>query len=206
MSSSSPNQTRLIAVYGSAGTLPGTDEWQTAYDVGRALAGAGWGILSGGYSGAMEAASQGAAEAGGQTVGVRVSLFEERGLRPNPWIQETVEFPTLHERLLYLVEQPDAFVALRGGVGTLSEITLAWSLLQVGQIPARPFVLVGPLWRHVIEILADESPVSAREIQRITLVDSAAEVVPALQAWWENPPDVPLRLGDSAGGNTHSHG
>ncbi len=186
----------LVAVYGSASIRPGSDDWQVAYQVGRALGAAGCRVISGGYGGVMEAASQGAAEAGAHVIGVTVGLFAQRGITPNRWLTETVACETLRERLVYLVEQPDAFVALRGGIGTLSEIALAWSLLQVGELPARPFVLVGPMWRQVIEVFAAQATVEPYEMRRVTLVERAEDVVPALQAWWQSPPDLPVRRGD----------
>ena len=190
------SEQRVVAVYGSAGIQPGSADWQTAYALGRSLAEAGYVLLSGGYSGVMEAASQGAAEAGGRVVGVEVGLFRDRGLRVNRWVQDVVTFETLRDRLYFLVEQPDAFVAVRGGVGTLSEMALVWSLLQVGEISARPFVLVGPMWRRLLAAFASDAAVEPRELERLTLVDAVEEVVPALAAWWSAPPDVPLRLGD----------
>jgi predicted Rossmann-fold nucleotide-binding protein len=114
----------------------------------------------------------------------------------NQWVTEPVPFETLRDRLYFLVQRPDAFVVLRGGVGTLSEMSLLWSLLQVGEIPARPCVLVGPMWRRFIEVFAETSTVSADDLRWLTLVERADQVVPALEAWWEAPPDVPVRLGD----------
>jgi uncharacterized protein (TIGR00730 family) len=192
----SSNHHRTVAVYGSAGITPGSADWQVAHDLGRALAQAGYTLLSGGYSGVMEAASQGAAEAGGHVAGVAVGLFKARGLQPNAWVNEIFEFETLRDRLFFLVEKPDAIVALRGGVGTLSEMSLVWSLLQVGEIPARPFVLVGPMWRRFVAAFAADAAISPSDLRWLTLVDTVADVVPALEAWWNSPPDLPLRLGD----------
>lgn len=199
MASSGPDGRRTVAIYGGAGVLPGQPDWDTAYQVGHALGAAGYTVMSGGYAGVMEAASQGAAEAGAHVIGVGVGLFAQRGLRPNRWVSELVTFDTLRERLYYLVERPDALVVLRGGVGTLSEMALVWSLIQVGELPPRPFVLVGRLWRRLAETLRDEALLDPRELNRLTLVDGAADVVPALRAWWDAPPDVPLRLGDNGG-------
>jgi len=196
MSDQPTNNRRIVAVYGSAGAMPGEPDWQVAYDVGRALATSGYCVLSGGYGGIMEACSQGAAEVGGHVMGAEVGLFRERGQRLNQWVTEPVPFETLRDRLYFLVQRPDAFVVLRGGVGTLSEMSLLWSLLQVGEIPARPCVLVGPMWRRFIEVFAETSTVSADDLRWLTLVERADQVVPALEAWWEAPPDVPVRLGD----------
>ena len=190
---------RVVAVYGSAGITAADPDWQIAYDVGRDIAQAGYVLLSGGYSGVMEAASQGASELGGRVMGTSVGLFETRGLRLNAWVQEPVAFETLRDRLFYLVQAPDAFVVLRGGVGTLSEMSLVWSLLQVGEIAPRPFVLVGEMWRSVVDAFAATAPINPKtDLRWLTLVDDARDVVPALLAWWAAPPDVPLRLGDKS--------
>lgn len=189
---------RVVVVYGSAGITPDTPDWQIAYDTGRHLAEAGYVVLTGGYSGVMEAASQGACDVGGHVIGSAVGFFESNGLRPNNWVREIVRFETLRERLFFLVQKPDAFVALRGGVGTLSEISLVWSLLQVGEIAARPFVLVGPMWRRVVEAFAADAPISPVDLRWLTLVDTPDQIVPALQAWWTSPPNLPLRIGDTS--------
>jgi len=183
-------------VYGGASVTPGGPDWQLAHDVGRFLAEAGYGVLSGGYEGVMAACSQGAAEAGGHVIGAEVGLFRQRGLELNRWVVERVPFETLRDRLYFLVQRPDAFVVLRGGVGTLSELALIWSLLQVGELPARPCVLVGPLWRRFVEAFSEAATISPNDLRWLTLVDGAGEVVPALEAWWAAPPDLPLRLGD----------
>lgn len=190
------NNRRIVAVYGTAGASPGDPDWQVAHEVGRALGEGGYCVLSGGYGGVMEACSQGAAEAGGHVMGTEVGLFKQRGLQLNRWVAEPVPFETLRERLYFLVERPDAFVVLRGGVGTLSEMALIWSLLQVGELSARPYVLVGPMWRRVIEVFAETAAISGDDLRWLTLVGRAEQVVPALEAWWAAPPDVPLRLGD----------
>src|SRR5579859_4458501 len=187
---------KVVGVYGSAATAPGTTDYAEAVEVGRALAKAGYAVMTGGYGGAMGAASQGAAEAGGHVIGVTVGLFKERGLVPNPFLKEEVHLPSLAERLNYLIVKPDAYVALRGGVGTLSEIALAWSLIQVGEIPSRPLVAVGRVWREILSPLATLGVMNPRELERITFVESGAAVLQALEAWWANPPAIPLRLGD----------
>ncbi|MBI4314621.1 MAG: LOG family protein, partial [Chloroflexi bacterium] len=66
------------------------------------------------------------------------------------WVKEEIKFGSLRERLYHLVEFCDAAVALGGGVGTLSEVALTWSLLQTGEIRPKPLILVGLLWRDSI--------------------------------------------------------
>src|SRR5258708_2024809 len=126
--------TQVIGVFGSAGTQPNSPEYTDALALGGALADAGYAVMTGGYGGGMGAISEGAANAGGHVVGVTVGMFKERGLVPNPFLHEEVHLPTLAERLNYLIVKPDAYVCLRGGAGTLAEMALAWSLVQVGEV------------------------------------------------------------------------
>ncbi|MEP7284422.1 MAG: LOG family protein [Chloroflexota bacterium] len=187
---------KVIGVFGSANTQPGTPDYTEAVTLGAALAGAGYAVMTGGYGGVMGAISQGAAEAHGHAIGVTVGLFKSRGLIPNSFLHEEVHLPTLAERLNYLIVKPDAYVVLKGGAGTLSEMALAWSLLQVGEVPPRPLVLVGAMWRELIPHFATVTTITQQDIRLLTLVDRGDEVVPALTSWWANPPQVPLRLGD----------
>jgi uncharacterized protein (TIGR00730 family) len=126
-----------------------------AYEAARRLGGllalAGFAVATGGYRGVMEAASRGAAEAGGHVIGVTCKALQDyAGLMANRWVTEEIAYPSLRERLSHLVENCDAAVALPGGIGTLSEVALTWSLLQTGEIPRKPFVLVGPTWRDTL--------------------------------------------------------
>jgi uncharacterized protein (TIGR00730 family) len=187
---------KVIGVYGSANTQPMTPDYEEAYQLGWQLARAGYAVMTGGYGGTMGAASQGAAEAGGHVIGVTVGLFRERGLAPNPFLKEEIHLPTLAERLQYLIARPDAYVILKGGVGTLSEIALAWSLMEVAELPLRPLILVGPQWRAFAPHFAEFSTINPRELQYLTLVERVADVPAALEQWWASPPRITPRLGD----------
>src|SRR5207244_8111491 len=132
---------------------------------------AGYAVMTGGYGGAMGAISQGAAEAGGHVIGVTVGLFRERGISPNPFLHEEVHLPTLAERLNYLIVKPDGYVFLKGGAGTMAEMALAWSLLQVAEIPARPMILVGSMWQAFVPQFAQVSTISPNDLRLLMLVD-----------------------------------
>lgn len=143
--------TRIISVFGGSRPKAGEAAYEEARVLGAALAQAGWTVATGGYTGVMEAASRGACEAGGHVIGVTCGLIEGwRGLRPNPWVREEQKFDTLRERLGHLVEFCDAAVALPGGIGTLSEVALTWSLLQTGEIRRKPLVVVGHVWSATV--------------------------------------------------------
>lgn len=146
------NHRGVISVFGSSAPRPGDADYEQARAVGRLLATAGFAVATGGYMGTMEATSRGAADAGGHVIGVTcdpIDGFRKRG--PNEWCLEIIRYPTLRERLMHLVMNNDGMIVLPGGIGTLSELTLAWSLLQVGEISARPLVLLGDIWRETME-------------------------------------------------------
>ncbi len=185
----------IVSVFGGSTPEPGSPDYQEAYALGRHLAGAGHAVMNGGYGGTMEAVSRGAHEAGGRVTGVTVGLFEDRyGIQPNPYVGEVVRYDTLHERLHHLIARCDAAVALRGGVGTLTEVALTWSLVQVREIALKPLVLVGAGWEAILSTYRAESYVKTQDMALIQTVGTAADVVPALAAWFETPPDIPPRL------------
>jgi len=135
----------LISVFGSSCPVEGHPLYEEGRRLGALLGQRGWQVATGGYNGLMAAVSQGAAEAGGSVLGVTCRTFGRAGLQGNRWVQKEIQFSTLVERMCFLIRSCDAAVALNGGIGTLSEVSLAWSLMQSGEIPARPVLLVGPL-------------------------------------------------------------
>jgi predicted Rossmann-fold nucleotide-binding protein len=104
----------------------------------------------------MEAVSRGAAEAGGHTIGVTCDEIENwRKSKANQWVQEEWKHATLKDRLYALVENCDAALALPGGIGTLAEIAIMWSQLQVGILPPRPLILIGLGWKTVFQTMLE---------------------------------------------------
>jgi uncharacterized protein (TIGR00730 family) len=145
-----PRERPLFAVYGSSTVREGDAAYGLAFELGGALARAGADVMTGGYGGTMEACSRGAHEAGAHVVGVTVELFEKRG-PANRWVRERVHTSDLYERLRYIVERADGFVALPGSIGTLTELFLTWTLLSVKGRPAAPLVLLGEHWGAWLE-------------------------------------------------------
>jgi uncharacterized protein (TIGR00725 family) len=141
-----------ISVFGGSKTPVDSPDYRAALALGRGLAGAGHAILTGGYGGSMEAVSRGAAEAGGEVVGVTCLEIESwRPVRPNRWLTREVKHATLNQRLLDLVTRCDLAVALPGGVGTLTEVAMAWNLMVVAVNPPRPILLVGAGWEDTFQ-------------------------------------------------------
>jgi len=139
-----------ITVFGSSKPRPGEADYLSAQELGAQLARAGHTVLTGGYVGTMEAVSRGANEAGGHVIGVTCDEIERyRAGGANPWVKEEWHKVTLVERLQALIDGCEAAIALPGGPGTFTEITLYWNLLVIHAISPRVLVLVGDGWREV---------------------------------------------------------
>ncbi len=140
-----------VAIFGGATPQGNGTSYEDAFRLGKRLAQAGHVVLTGGYIGTMEAASRGAAEAGGHVIGVTCEEVETwRKVKPNAWVLEEWRFPSLHERLLAIIDGSDASIALPGGVGTLLEIAMMWNRVIIDALPHRPLILVGEGWREVM--------------------------------------------------------
>lgn len=145
-----------IAVYGSSMVQPGEDPYIASYEVGKALANAGYAVMTGGYAGVMEAVSRGASEAGGHVIGVttaRIEEFRGNAVKPNQWVVDEIRHPTLRERVMHLVLEADGYVCMPGGLGTLNELVTVWELMRVGDIPTRPLVCYGSYWQDMLATL-----------------------------------------------------
>ncbi len=174
------NSRRTISVFGGSAPTADSAAYEIAMRLGALIGAAGWRVATGGYEGSMEAVSRGARQAGGRVLGVTCEIFERAGLKPNPWVDDLVLFSTLRERLYYLVNECEAAVALPGGIGTLSEVAFTWSLMQAGEIAAKPFVLVGPEWNRTLLAFLDSQAgmVRPKDLALITLcptVEAAVE-------------------------------
>jgi len=176
---------KIVTVFGASTPKLGTLDYEVARHLGGLLAQAGWAVATGGYSGVMEAASRGAAEAGGHVIGVTSLVIENwrTGARANSWIKEEIKFATLRERLYHLVDCCQAAIALPGGIGTLSEIAFTWSLLQTDEIKRKPLVLVGEMWREVAATFIREGGVYLHpgDEDLIRVVGSVEEALDAIQ-------------------------
>jgi uncharacterized protein (TIGR00730 family) len=110
-------------------------------------------IVTGGGPGLMQAANEGAAEAGAaareQSIGIRVDLpFEQEG---NPFVEQMFEHRTFFTRLHHFVIASDAFVVAPGGIGTVLQTMMIWQLLQVRHLHDTPLILVGKMWAELVQ-------------------------------------------------------
>ncbi len=139
----------VVTVFGSSRPREGEADYEEARTLGRALAKHGLSVCSGGYGGVMEAVSRGVKEAGGKTLGVTADFFETAKL--NPWIDVELRMKSWEERLFELVRRGDAFVACKGGTGTLAELAVVWEMLNKSVMYRKPFAVLGDFWRPVLD-------------------------------------------------------
>ena len=182
---------KVISVFGSSSPQPETADYEAARHVGRLLAKAGLAVQTGGYSGVMAAVSQGANEAGGQVIGVTSSQIESfRPKPPNQWVTQEQRHQSLRDRLLYLVDHCDGAIIMPGGIGTLSELALIWSFVQVGEISPRPIVVVGGLWQRTLAAFIDEQYVSPFHRDLIAVARTGDEAVKLITAQLNIPSEA----------------
>src|SRR3989440_2509258 len=138
---------KIITIFGGSKCREGDSEYSQALRVGELLADAGFTICTGGYSGVMEAASRGAHERGGRVIGITMNQFKSE---PNRYLTEKVPSAHFYERLQRLITPSGGFIAPRGGMGTVTEISLVWNKLQTGVLDPRPLVLLGDCWPPIV--------------------------------------------------------
>lgn len=167
---------KTIAVFGSSQTAPGSDAYQEAYTVGQLLAEAGFSVINGGYGGTMQGASQGAADAGGNAIGVTCAIFDRQRPGGNPYLSSALHTPDLVARLRQLTERADGFIVLQGGVGTLLELFLVWNLLTIGVID-KPCVLLGKRWSEILSALQAQTQIESHHIALLNIAHTPQKAV-----------------------------
>jgi uncharacterized protein (TIGR00730 family) len=168
-----------VSVFGSARTPPASPAYQLAYETGRALAGAGFAVITGGGPGIMEAASHGARDGGGTSVGLNIELPAEQN--PNPYLDVALHFRYFSVRKLMFVRYATAFVVFPGGFGTLDELFEALTLIQTGKIRHFPVILAGTAhWAGLLDWIDQEmrgsGTVTDEDLRLLIAEDHPAEI------------------------------
>ena len=139
-----------VAIFGSARAQPGTFVYEEVKRAATAFAAMGCDIVTGGGPGLMQAANEGAHLGGAPgSLGIRVELPFEQDV--NPFVEQAFEHDTFFTRLHHFVIASDAFVVVPGGIGTVLEMLMIWQLLQVRHMEQIPLILVGKMWRGLVE-------------------------------------------------------
>ena len=168
-----------VTVFGSA-RFPETHQYYAlGREVGAALAGLGFTVMTGGGPGLMEAANRGAREAGGRSVGCNIMLAHEQF--PNKYLDRHVTSHYFFVRKVLLFKYSYAFVVLPGGLGTLDELTEALTLIQTGKILQFPVVVMGvDYWRLFTDLMKEmvaHGTMSAIDLDLFLATDSVTDAM-----------------------------
>ncbi len=174
------NQRKKVVVFGSSRCLEWGEDHHRAREVGTILGERGLEVVSGGYEGSMGAVSRGAKEAGGRVVGITTAIFA--GRRPNRWLDEVIDEPDYPSRMAHLLRAGDAYLALPGGLGTLSEWMAAWCLASIGQLGGPLWAFRDP-WKPIHEIAAALPEVPPERAGCVFWVDGPGDFQRELDRW-----------------------
>ncbi len=165
-------QDKIVTIFGGSRCTEDSEEYRQAREVGGTLAEAGFTICTGGYLGVMEGASRGAREKGGRVLGIVLNQFRSE---PNRYLTDKVATNHFYDRLQNLIMRSVGFIAIRGGMGTVTEISLVWNKLQTGVINKRPLVLLGDCWKPVVDCWQKHLAVSDTDVSWLDFASTAEE-------------------------------
>ncbi|KAB5491802.1 MULTISPECIES: TIGR00730 family Rossman fold protein [Flagellimonas] len=179
-----------VSIFGSARVREGNHYYDLAVRIAQKIAEAGYGVITGGGPGIMEAGNKGANLAGGTSVGLNIDLpFEQHD---NPYIDEdkSLDFDYFFVRKVMFVKYSQGFVVMPGGFGTLDELFEAITLIQTHKIHTFPIILVGTdFWKGLLDwiknTMLEAGNISPRDLDLIQLVDTEDEVVEIIDAFYK---------------------
>lgn len=165
---------KVITIFGSSKPADNEDQYITAYNLGKKLALNGFDICTGGFNGIMEAASKGAVESGGQTIGVTVNLWKGH---INNYITREIKCSTLLERINKLIELGNGFAVLQGGTGTLLELAAVWEYINKGLMETKPIACHSTIWKKIVFEMHQQMKLEGRSTDLVKTFDTVEEIV-----------------------------
>jgi hypothetical protein len=178
-----------VSIFGSARTKPDHKYYKLAQSIAKRITESGYGVITGGGPGIMEAGNKGAHLAGGTSVGLNITLpFEQHD---NPYIDpdKSIDFDYFFVRKVMFVKYSQGFVVMPGGFGTLDEFFEAFTLIQTKKIDQFPLILVGRsfwsgLMQWVKNTLLEEGNISPVDLDLVHVVDTEDEVLAILNNFY----------------------
>jgi uncharacterized protein (TIGR00730 family) len=169
-----------VAIFGSARIKPDDPMYEKARLIAEQLCGRGYGVITGGGPGVMEAANRGASECGGVSVGLGIELPHEQGL--NDWVDLGINFRYFFVRKTMFVKYSQGYVVMPGGFGTMDELFEALTLAQTKKVTSFPIVLFGTqYWGGLIDWLTDtmltDGKINQPDLDMVKLTDDVDEAV-----------------------------
>ncbi len=171
---------KTVAIFGSARTDPRDHMYRAARETSRLFVEAGYGVLTGGGPGIMEAANRGAQESGGVSIGANIELPHEQ--HANVYQDISLDFRYFFVRKVMFLKYSEAFVVFPGGFGTMDELFEALTLIQTGKVHRFPAVLYGSeYWSGLLDwvgsTMLEEGNVSRADLELTMVADSPEEAV-----------------------------
>jgi uncharacterized protein (TIGR00730 family) len=185
-----------ISIFGSARTQPGSPHYELTVEIARRLSNEGFGIITGGGPGVMEAANKGAREAGGKSVGLNIALpFEQSS---NEYIDKDklLNFDYFFVRKTMFTKYSQGFVMMPGGFGTMDEFFEVATLIQTDKFKHMPMVLVGrKYWKGLMDwmesSMLEEGNIHLEDLALFEFADTADEVVHHMLEYYRTRPLAP---------------
>jgi len=180
-----------VSVFGSARTKSDNKFYKQAEEIGYLLTQSGYGVISGGGPGIMEAANKGAARGGGKSVGLNIDLPFEQSANSFIDNDKLINFDYFFVRKVMFVKYAQGFIVLPGGVGTLDELFEAITLIQTQKIGKFPIVLVGKsYWEGLLDwikaiMLEKEKNISIEDLDLINIVDTPQQAVAIINNFYK---------------------
>ena len=173
-----------VSIFGSARTPPEDPQYEKAAAIAARFVENGFGVITGGGGGIMEAANKGASEAGGTSVGLNIRLpFEQK---PNPFATVQLEFNYFFIRKVMFIKYAAAYVVMPGGFGTLDELFEVMTLVQTQRIRPFPIILAGSdYWAGLLDWIRQQllaqHLISTDDMDIIQVLDHPEEIVDAVR-------------------------
>lgn len=181
-----------VSVFGSARTDVENPYYQKAVETSRLLVQSGYGVITGGGPGIMEAGNKGATEGNGKSVGLNIVLPFEQST--NLYVNHPVDFDYFFVRKVMFVKYAQGFITFPGGFGTLDELFEALTLMQTKKIDYKPVVLFGKAyWSGMVDwiekiMLNAESNISLKDMDLLRMTDDPQEAVNFINNFYESHP------------------
>jgi uncharacterized protein (TIGR00730 family) len=179
-----------VSIFGSARTKPNHPYYKLATEIAFQLTRQGYGVISGGGPGIMEAANKGAQAGGGRSVGLSITLPNEQKENPFIDLDKLLQFDYFFVRKVMFMKYAQGFVVLPGGFGTLDELFEAITLIQTDKVEHFPIVMVGKkYWEPLLDWIKDtmikkEKNADDSDLNLFHLVDTSEEVVEIINTFY----------------------
>ena len=178
-----------VSIFGSARTVVDSKYYLLAEEIAHKLTLEGYGIITGGGPGIMEAANKGAQKANGKSVGLNIKLPFEQSSNPYIDYDKLIVFDYFFVRKLMFIKYSQGFIALPGGFGTLDELFESLTLIQTKKIGKFPIILVGKsYWQGLFEWMKtrmiEEGNILEEDLKFFTIVDTAEEAVVVIDSFY----------------------